>query len=144
MLKRDLNAFQNYGRMWRILVFWLYRQFHVILHIHLHVYIHMCVSSWYTSRWWNLMKEYQWLTLLLPKLAVSPARYLKNLLKLISGYLGKDRFLKINKLLENTWKTWVIRDSTAVHIEADILCCYCLLYVKERKYIFCTCHSGNN
>lgn len=123
-------------RMWRILVFWLYRQFHVILHIHLDVYIHMCISCWYTSRWWKLMKEYWRLPYyLLPKLAVSPARYLKNSLKLISRYLFKDRFLKINKLLENTWKTWVIRDSAAVHVEADVLCCYCLyMWRKENTF----------
>lgn len=33
-------------KMWRILVLWLYRQFHIILHIHLDTYIHMCVSCW--------------------------------------------------------------------------------------------------
>lgn len=128
-------------RMWRILFFWLYRQFHVILHIHLDVYIHMCVSCWCTSTWWKQMKEYQWLTLL-PIAQISSK--LKSLLKLISKYLFKDWFLKINKLLENTWKTWVIRVNTAVHIEADILCGYCLLYMKERKYIFFIYHSGNN
>lgn len=65
------------------------------------------------------MKEYQ---CLLPKLAVSPARYLKDVLKLVSRYLFKDKFLKINKLLENTWTTWVIRESAGIGIEADFLC----------------------
>lgn len=105
-----------------------------LLSLYVFILVCVCVKDDKTQddgRWWKNIP-----CSLLCRLVVSPACYIKNLLILLSRCLFIDRFLKINTLLENIWKMWIIRDETAVHIEDEILHGYCLLYVKGRKCVF--------